>query len=257
MTDNKQHYNRNFYQGQSNGSYISAKAVIKELLTIVQPKSVVDVGCGVGTWLAAFKESSPEVTIQGFDGDYVNKEALWIAPEFFTAANLEQPLVTNKRYDLAMSLEVAEHLQNSSSATFVASLVSLSDVILFSAAIPWQGGTNHINEQRPEFWANLFAQHGYVCADIIRQRIWNDESIRWPYRQNALFFVKATELEKYPLLAAGAIKTDATFLYRVHERAFHERSQKAIFLSNNWSIIRYKLFRMKLSVQQLLGKKKK
>ena len=63
--------------------------------------------------------------------------------------DLAQPLQIDRRFDLALSLEVAEHLPPECGSEFVQTLTDLSSVILFSAAIPFQGGTDHLNEQWP------------------------------------------------------------------------------------------------------------
>lgn len=86
-------------------------------------------------------------------------------------------------------MEVAEHLYPEFAPNFVKLLTSLSNVVLFSAAIPYQGGVHHVNEQSPGYWADLFAKEGYVCIDCLREKIWEDESILWWYRQNIMIFV--------------------------------------------------------------------
>ena len=91
--------------------------------------------------------------------------------------------------DLAICLEVAEHLTPAAGARLVKTLCSVAPVVLFSAAIPAQGGTNHINEQWQSHWADEFAAHGFDCFDPIRPEIWNDRDVFPWYRQNILLFV--------------------------------------------------------------------
>lgn len=79
-------------------------------------------------------------------------------------------------------------------------LTSFSDVILFSAAIPNQGGTHHVNEQWPSYWAEKFLARGFVPADCIRFKLWNDKNISFWYRQNLIIFVRKNALHKYPML---------------------------------------------------------
>ena len=92
-------------------------------------------------------------------------------------------------------------------------LTSFSDVILFSAAIPGQGGTHHVNEQWPSYWIEKFAARGYVPVDCIRPFIWADSSIRTDYRQNLIMCVKKNALDKYPALKreAGRPVIDAVY----------------------------------------------
>ncbi len=75
-------------------------------------------------------------------------------------------------------------------------LTSCSDIILFSSAIPGQGGIGHINEQRPAFWRNLFQSMGYERVDIIRQKIIFDNSIPFWFRQNLFLYVNQQLLEQ-------------------------------------------------------------
>jgi hypothetical protein len=87
-------------------------------------------------------------------------------------------------------MEVAEHLSARRAPAFVTELCSLSDFVLFSAAIPGQGGTNHVNEQWPQYWAAMFANNSFVCFDVLRPCLWSREKCKWWYTQNALLFAK-------------------------------------------------------------------
>ena len=123
-----------------------------------------------------------------------DKDAIEIAKQDFREVNFEKPIPLDKKYDLAMALEVAEHISQNSAFHFVDSLVTASDFVLFSAAIPFQGGNGHINEQWPDYWAHMFSERGYVALDFVRRNIWNDKQIpRW-YRQNILLFVQKEQL---------------------------------------------------------------
>ncbi|GHV65322.1 hypothetical protein FACS1894199_05700 [Bacteroidia bacterium] len=195
--ENKTAYDADFYKANVVGSLGSAGLVLPIVLEVI-PKinSAVDFGCGLGTWLAALKTLGVD-EIRGYDGRWVDKGSLKISPEYFTAVELDKGVRVNKKYDLAISLEVAEHLPKQSAELFVESLVNASDIVLFSAAAPYQGGTEHINEQWPDYWANIFSKHGYIAIDYIRKRIWNIEQISYYYRQNVLLFVKKTKKNKY------------------------------------------------------------
>ena len=94
----------------------------------------------------------------------------------------------DQRFDLALCLEVAEHLPASSAPVLIESLVSAAPVVLFSAAVPEQGGVHHINEQWPSYWEKLFAERGLRKFDVIRPLIWNNCSIQPWYRQNLYLF---------------------------------------------------------------------
>ena len=152
-------------------------------------KSVVDVGCGTGTWLANFKNLGVPY-ILGYDGHLRDLSLLEISSESFIQQDLTKPFVPPQRFDLAICLEVAEHLHEQSATTLVESICSLSDFVLFSAAIPGQGGLHHLNEQWQEYWVEHFNKKGYKAFDYIRPRIWNDSKIQFWYKQNILLFAK-------------------------------------------------------------------
>lgn len=181
-------YDESFYKGTNERRIISAEIVlpfIMEALPAVH--SAVDIGCGQGAWLSVLKKKGVG-EIHGVDGEWV-KDGLVIPHKSFRAVNMESGNIEfDKRYDLAISLEVAEHLPPEAAANFVRSLVRASDFVLFSAAIPFQGGTNHINEQWPDYWSDLFLKHEYVVLDFVRGQIWNNEKVSGCYRQNILLY---------------------------------------------------------------------
>lgn len=180
-------YSSDFFDGQVAGSVASADIVVPHVLSLFDVSSVVDVGCGVGGWLQVFDRHGIEDYL-GVDGNYIPRDMLKISTERFRPADLTALPDFGRRFDLACSLEVAEHLPEESASKFVAGLVKAAPIVLFSAAIPWQGGTSHVNEQWPTYWAALFASHGYVAVDCIRPAIYDNERIEWWYRQNILIF---------------------------------------------------------------------
>lgn len=173
----------------------SSRIIVEKILQFYGPKSVVDFGCGLGTFLKAFKEKGV-ADVLGLDGEWVNRKLLnnYINHNEFLVVDLETKIDLKKKFDLAISLEVAEHLSKEKATLFVENLVNASDVILFSAAVPLQGGQNHINEQWVEFWQDKFAKHNYVFNDIIRRDLWNNKDVKWWYRQN-MFIVTSNEKE--------------------------------------------------------------
>lgn len=191
-------YKDNFYSFHLENSLSSAREVIPVVLDFIRVQSVLDIGCGIGTWLKVWKENGVS-KIQGVDGSYVNTEELLIEKNEFSAFDLEKGYSSGGiKYDLVSSLEVAEHISAENSRIFTKSLCEHADVILFSAAIPGQEGTLHINEQYPEYWQSIFAEFGFVAIDCLRKTIWNNQKIAWWYRQNILLFVKEDKLDLYP-----------------------------------------------------------
>jgi SAM-dependent methyltransferase len=185
----------------------------------MQPASVVDVGCGPGTWLAAWREQGV-TDIHGVEGSWLDVSTLQIPRENLQVADLEQPLEIGRSFDLAMSLEVAEHLSEQAAPNYVDVLTGLAPVILFSAAIPFQGGTRHVNEQWPEYWEKLFSARGFVPVDCLRTRIWQNQKIAWYYRQNLLLYVKESELGRHPALAEERARGPEHALALVHPERY-------------------------------------
>lgn len=161
----------------------AASFVVPELIKLYSPKSIADVGCGLGTWLKVFQEGGVK-DITGFDGAHLDLNKIVISKEQIKITDLEKEIVAERQFDLVISLEVAEHISEKNAATFVKSLCNLGQTIVFSAAIPNQGGQNHINEQWPEYWQALFAKHGYTMHDSLRTKFWNEDKIDYWYRQN-------------------------------------------------------------------------
>ena len=181
-----------------NSSHNCVPIIMSLLSDIADIKSVIDFGCGTGDWLKAFYDFGVK-DILGIDGSYIDVKSLKIDSSLFMTFNLEQPIDLGRKFSLAISLEVAEHLTSNSAQSFIDSICKHSDVVLFGAAIPYQGGTGHINEQFPSYWVELFKNNGYECFDIVRPIIWNNDKISPWRRQNQLIFVnyKSTIYEKF------------------------------------------------------------
>ena len=167
-------------------------SILKENKVIDDKPSIVDFGCGPGIWLEAFKKNGCRV--QGYDGG-TYKPYYRIKQDEFMNVNLTEKINFKEKYDLAITLEVAEHIEEKKSYTFLQNITRASDYIVFSAAIPMQLGQGHVNEQWPSYWGERFDELGYACLDIIRPLIWRDEyrCIDFFYQQNMLLFVKKNE----------------------------------------------------------------
>jgi hypothetical protein len=185
-------YNKYFFNNRQNTSLISASIIVPEIISIFNPKSVIDFGCGMGEWLKVFQDNGVS-DICGIDGSYIDKDNLLINKDSFIEHDLNN-FIDTKKFDLAVCLEVAEHLKSSSSNLIVEMLIKASNNIVFSAAIPGQGGTGHINEQLHSFWADKFIQNGYNASDTLRLKFMNDKRVPFWYRQNIFIFSKNLDL---------------------------------------------------------------
>jgi len=138
----------------------------------------------------------------GLDGDYAMSD-LQITPDEFKATDISKGFLLERQYDLALCLEVGEHIAKKNSPLLVDSLAKAADVILFSAALPGQGGNHHVNEQWPEFWQRLFLNKDFVCIDFIRPLIYRNPDVEWWYRQNIFLYVHKKVLNNFPRLKAS------------------------------------------------------
>ncbi len=209
-------YDRNFFSEVACGSAASAHRIVPLLLSLPDIASVVDVGCGAGGWLATFAELGIDDFL-GIDGSYVDAASLPFPSDRFRAQDLEEPIALDRRFDLALSLEVAEHLGSDRAAGHVESLTRLAPVVAFSAAIPGQGGVGHVNEQWPDYWEALFAAKGYVLVDWFRPQLWDDDAIEPWYRQNLFLYIEHNRLSHMD----GVVGGDNTLPLRlVHPEVF-------------------------------------
>lgn len=183
-------YDPAFFSERDRFTRRSAEIVVPLILDLYPADTMIDVGCGVGTWASVFE--SHGVKAWGVDGDEVRQDLLQIRN--FQRHDLEDPASLGwklqRRFDLALSLEVAEHLSPGAAEGFIASLVSLAPTVVFSAAIPGQGGAHHVHERFLSYWKGLFEDHRYQMQDVIRPLIWDMSEIPFWYRQNIVVFVR-------------------------------------------------------------------
>jgi len=182
-------YGANFYEDNQYGSFMSAIEVLKYLIPIYNPSSIVDFGCGTGTWLAAAKQINRDIQVTGVDGDYVDRNMLMVKKEEFLARDLTENLDLHKKFDMVISLEVAEHLNEKYADTFIDTLCRHSDIVLFSAAHVGQGGDGHVNEQPISYWVEKFEKRGYIWNDI-RNEFKDNYNIEQWYKDNISIFIK-------------------------------------------------------------------
>lgn len=214
-------YPADFYQNRRARTAHAASRILSALPPALPRHHVADIGCGTGTWLATALRHGAQ-TAFGIEGDWVTPAMLDDPRIAFTAQNLEQAF-TGPSVDLALSLEVAEHLSPERAESFVADLVAMAPAVLFSAAIPGQGGVSHRNEQWQSWWATHFAAHGYGAHDVIRPAIWTDDAIPAWYRQNIVLYL-ATPLP-------GLTPVEPSLLDTVHP-AFWARANRELAHAN-------------------------
>jgi len=198
--------------------------VVPRLVELFAPASVVDVGCGLGTWLAGFRDRGVTRLLgidQSLSGEFL------LGPAQFRAADFTRDLNSETTFDLALCLEVAEHLPQEAADRFVESLCRLAPTIVFSAAIPGQGGDGHCNEQWPAYWWNKFAKRGYAGSDALRWEFWDDGEIDCWYRQNLLVFSRdPSALQKCAAGNRGPVPVVHPELWRARLKPLWSRALK-------------------------------
>lgn len=190
-------YEQSFFNYLDRSSSVSAQYFLEILDIGIPVNSVLDVGCGRGAWLAEWRKRGVE-DVQGVDGHYVDTATLLVPRENFHHHDLAEPLNLARKFDLAECLEVAEHLEAQKADVLLDSIVRHSDLVLFSAATPGQGGEHHVNEQPLEYWADKFAERGYRCFDCIRDKVLHHKGIEPWYRYNTLLYVRDTVVQQLP-----------------------------------------------------------
>jgi cyclopropane fatty-acyl-phospholipid synthase-like methyltransferase len=217
-----------FFHEDYNYNCKSAKVVLPLVLNIIKPRSILDVGCGLGTWLKTAEDLGVK-DLLGIDNYGIAENKLYIVRENFKQVNLNQDFNLHRSFDLIICLEVAEHLKPQSAKNFIECLTKHSDVILFSAAILGQGGQNHINEQNPSYWEQIFRDLNFIPIDIVRSKFEDNQAVEWWYQQNMILYVEKKKANELHLEDTGTVKI------KIHP---HNYLSKLNFIDNpNWGYL--------------------
>jgi SAM-dependent methyltransferase len=222
MASGKYNYSEGFYDTQEVRSRDSAAAMVPKIVELLRPASVIDIGCGVGPWLAEFRKAGV-ADCYGVDGPWVDPKRFALEParlikfDFANETAPFRPHLPLPRYDLVLTLEFLEHIQPDTAPALVAFMASLSDAIVMSAALPGQGGTHHVNEQWIDYWTDMFRPFGYHPFDFLRPLFWDDDRIEPWYRQNMVGLFRG----KVPDALVAAAESAALARLRSPGRVVH------------------------------------
>lgn len=195
----------------------SPSVLVPIFIELLKPKNVCDVGCGVGNFLSTFKKLGVKKVL-GYDGQWANKKliAKHLDINEFRTIDFEKQLPNpDRKFDLVLCLEVAEHVSAGKSDQLIDFLTKLSKTVIFSAALPYQGGQNHINEQWEEYWEEKFYKRGYKKYDIIRHKIFTNRKIQWWYRQNIVVYSKK-DLSHFPTVPLTNVITHDLYVIKMN-----------------------------------------
>ena len=187
-------YDKAFFSMADQTAAVSANGLIRALAEELPVSSVLDVGCGRGVWLEQWLRHGA-ADVLGVDGPYIDARMLHVPASSFLARDVSQPFLLGRHFDLVQSLEVAEHLPEASAETFIDNLTRHGSLILFSAAIPGQGGEHHVNEQPWEYWRAKFYARGFELFDFVRPLVCTDNAIYFCYRFNSFIYADSSMVE--------------------------------------------------------------
>ena len=188
-------YDGDFYDGQREGSRASAEIAVALILDMLSPKSVIDIGTGVGHWPTTFKKMGVPL-VRGIDGPWARNSAQQLGNDEFIPCDFSiEPMpfdlgLKDKSFDLVTSFEFGEHIVEGRADALVDLACRLSDVVLFGGDLPGAGGTNHVNEQWPAYWREKFNARGYVACDFFRPMLWTGHGGEYWYPQNTICYFK-------------------------------------------------------------------
>ncbi|MCX6890281.1 MAG: methyltransferase domain-containing protein [Verrucomicrobia bacterium] len=189
----------NYDHSRNTHSIEGPEAVVPILFEPGKPGSLLDVGCGTGTWLRAALRFGIE-DVHRIDGIAIPGEELLIPRRLFEVADLNKPRNLGRRFDCILCLEVAEHLEPEAGTRLVTWFAEHADRVFFSAACPGQPGQHHVNCQWPAYWQARFNAAGFACDDWPRWRIWDESRVEVWYRQNIFLAQRSSLAGKEPRL---------------------------------------------------------
>lgn len=186
-------YNEAFWEMNERHARAAAQPIVAGVHQWVETPTVVDVGCGQGIIAEEFRIHGAEVV--GIDNGWVPLDRMRLPLENFRQMDIEtEDFPITGRWALGMSLEVVEHLTPYGGDKVVKFLAENCRFVLFSAAMPGQGGYGHINEQWPSYWIEKFRVCGMEPDGRIRAHLWADQRVPCYYRQNLLLFYRLGSL---------------------------------------------------------------
>ncbi len=245
-------YDDTFFNYIEQGSLRSSRSVVPLLKELLDPSSVLDVGCGRGAWLSTWKRLDVECCM-GIDGDYVDSENLLIEKDSFSSLDISKSFDLSRKFSVVQCLEVAEHIDEGSADVLIGNLCSHSDVVVFSAAPPGQGGEHHVNEKPYVYWRDKFIQNGFIMFDPLRSRLKDKECVLPWYKYNIFLFVHKDSLANLSddilstqLDSERRIADISPALYKVRKKII---SLPPVYLSTALAVVKKHLICAQLAFQ--------
>lgn len=189
-------YNTDYFAGIEETAVRSAAPMAESIIEYFEPASVLDIGCGTGALLHELRERG--ATVRGLEYSdaalaYCRRRGLDVAK--FDLESPEAPL-PGEVFDLAVSMEVAEHLPEKVADRFVDLLCQTAPQVVFTAATPGQGGADHVNEQPHQYWIDKFGARGYRFLpkpSLEFRSAWEHQDVAPWYVHNLMLFSRSSQ----------------------------------------------------------------
>lgn len=168
----------------------NAHKVLKPVFNILGvPASLLDIGGGAGSWCATAKDLGVQ-RVCLVDACPPNQVIPELSHDEQVQANLEAGIPNMGRFDLAICIEVIEHLTDDAANRLIGQMASCTNFVLFSAAIPGQGGIGHISERFHDYWHAKFSLFQFETYDVVRPMLISSSDIASIHRQNLFLYAK-------------------------------------------------------------------
>jgi len=163
---------------------------VEKLFNLIQPRTVLDVGCNRGYWLHEFKARGCDVIgidLLPYDHNFRIKPTEYVRANVPTFDGIIDT-------ELTVCVEVAEHIDARYADHVMELLTGKAKACLFSAATPGQGGDGHVNEQPDEYWRGKFLARGWERSEDFHK--WTEDGggpkpdgVYWWYHRNIRLYM--------------------------------------------------------------------
>jgi cyclopropane fatty-acyl-phospholipid synthase-like methyltransferase len=185
-------YDERYYNFVDEGALRNSNSMAESLVRNFKFKSLLDVGCGGGAFLMNLRLFGVRVSGLEYSDDGLRRcfnRKLDVIK--FDLEDCSKSFTTSMSFDVVTSFEVAEHIPECMADRFVDVLVGNGSLIIMSAAVPGQGGLDHVNEQPHDYWIAKFNKRGFnyniSLTDKIRAE-WAGFGVDKWYSSNVMIF---------------------------------------------------------------------
>ncbi len=187
---NDKYYERHFAQYRKWENKIG-----EYLYEELKPNSVLDLGCGVGSYLEGFLNAGCK-NLLGIELSFSDVEKYIVEDirSHIIEGDVTTSLNLNRKFDCVISFEVGEHIAPYGTEKFIDNLILCSDrYIILTAAPPGQRGTGHINLRSKDFWIESIVSKGFLYREDLVEKYrvkWKEFNVEKYILNNLMVFKK-------------------------------------------------------------------